>query len=83
VLGVATNPDGSRNYAATPTPYLVGGGRPSPHVHFPVWPNGVIAMPRDGGYTALSATDKALEDTIRTGVATCTVCHGDPMGPGP
>lgn len=82
VLGVQTNPDGSRNYAATPQPYIVSGDDFS-SVKFPVWPNGLVAMPRDQGYTALGTTQKTQEDTIRMGVASCAACHGDPDGAGP
>jgi OmcA/MtrC family decaheme c-type cytochrome len=81
VLGVATNPDGSRNYAATPTPYVVGGNDYS-SVAFPAWPQGLVALPRDEGYSTLSSTDKATEDTIRKGPSNCIVCHGDPDGDG-
>jgi OmcA/MtrC family decaheme c-type cytochrome len=86
VLGVDTNPDGSRNFAATPKPYLVAGNS-SVHdfsaVVFPAWPAGLIAMPRDAGYTSLTTAQKALEDTMRTGVTHCAVCHGDPDRNGP
>jgi hypothetical protein len=82
VLGVGTNPDGSRNYAAPPTPYVVGGTDFS-HVVFPAWPHGIVATPRDQGYSALSAENKAKEDLIRTGPSNCAVCHGDPDGTGP
>jgi OmcA/MtrC family decaheme c-type cytochrome len=87
VLGVATNPDGSRNYSATPEPYEIVGFQDSisdfSDVNFPVWPNAQVAMPRDQGYAALPASAKAQEDAIRTGVATCATCHGDPDGGGP
>ena len=85
VLGVSTNPDGSRNYAATPTPYIIAAGSANDfsEIGFPVWPNLNIAMPRDAGYTALSATDKLLDDTIRLGATACDKCHGDPDGAGP
>jgi hypothetical protein len=82
VLGVSTNVNGSRNYAATPQPYVVAGVDFS-HVAFPAWPQGLVAMPRDQGYSALSSTDKATEDTIRKGPSNCIVCHGDPDGSGP
>jgi hypothetical protein len=82
VLGVATNPDGTRNYAATPVPYVVSGDDFS-GIGFPVFPNLSIPLPRDVGYSALAANERALEDTIRTGVADCSVCHGDPDGTGP
>ncbi|MFO1053098.1 MAG: cytochrome c3 family protein [Planctomycetota bacterium] len=87
VNGVATNADGSRNYGATPKSYEIVGFNNSlldfSHVAFPVWPNGIIAMPRDEGYTALTTTQKAQEDLIRRGAAQCSACHGDPDGAGP
>ncbi len=83
VLGVATNPDGSRNYAATPAPFAVNGTDDFSHIAFPAWPNGLVAMPRDQGYTALAAGAKLQEDKIRTGPSNCIVCHGDPDGAGP
>ncbi|MBK7642617.1 MAG: hypothetical protein IPJ19_06130 [Planctomycetes bacterium] len=87
VLGVSTNPDGSRNYAATAEPYEIVGFNNSlndfSEIEFPVWPAALVAMPRDQGYTALSSTDKATEDTLRKGVSNCLICHGDPDGAGP
>jgi hypothetical protein len=85
VLGVATNDDGTRNYAATPKPYLVAGHSLNDFsgVAFPAWPQGLIPTPRDEGYSLLSSTDKATEDTIRKGPSNCAVCHGDPDGDGP
>lgn len=85
VQGVATNPDGSRDYAATPQPYQVVAGSIHDYsdVAFPAWPHGLIATPRDEGYSALSADDKTKEDLIRTGPSNCAVCHGDPDGTGP
>jgi OmcA/MtrC family decaheme c-type cytochrome len=87
VNGVATNQDGSRNYDAPPTPYIVLGNSNSvndfSHVPFPVWPNLTFPMPRDQGYTALTSSQKAQEDLIRTGVTHCQKCHGDPDGTGP
>jgi hypothetical protein len=84
VLGVATNDDGSRNYAATPKPYVLDGFNAVDfsEVEFPVWPNLSNPMPRDFGYTALTAGQKSLEDTIRSGVTDCDKCHGDPDGSG-
>ena len=82
VNGVATNPDGSRNYAATPQPLLIGNDDFS-HVAFPAWPHGLVATPRDSGYSALSPENKAKEDRIRTGPSNCNVCHGDPDADGP
>lgn len=87
VLGVSTNPDGTRDYDATAQPYQVVGFGNSihdfSHVKFPVWPSLNIAMPRDAGYTALSSTNRAKEDNIRLGVVACDKCHGDPDGAGP
>ncbi len=85
VLGVSTNPDGSRNYDATPTPYLVAGGSIHDYsaIAFPAWPHGLVATPRDQGYTALDPADKATEDVIRKGPSNCVVCHGDPDADGP
>lgn len=85
VLGVATNPDGSRNYAATPQPYILVGFSTADFsgVGFPVFPNLALPMPRDAGYGALGSTERGLEDTIRSGVTDCSVCHGDPDGAGP
>ena len=82
VLGVATNDDGTRNYGATPQPYMVSDNDFS-HVVFPAWPHGLVPTPRDEGYSLLSSTDKATEDTIRKGPSNCAVCHGDPDGDGP
>ncbi|NUN53376.1 MAG: hypothetical protein HUU06_11405, partial [Planctomycetaceae bacterium] len=81
VNGVSTNDDGSRNYAATPVPYVVGGNDYS-EVAFPAWPNLNIGMPRDAGYTALTTAQKAQEGLVLTGVTDCNTCHGDPDGPG-
>lgn len=88
VLGVATNPDGSRNYAATPRPYKIVAGSSGrvtdfSGIRFPEWPYANIALPRDFGYAALGSTEKSLEDTMRTGAAQCGKCHGDPDGAGP
>lgn len=87
VLGVATNPDGSRNYAATPVPYVLTDGQGNQddlsNVNFPVWPSLNFGMPRDLGYSALTSTQKGLEDTIRKGAVDCDRCHGDPDGSGP
>ncbi|MCE9594776.1 MAG: hypothetical protein K8S98_11345 [Planctomycetes bacterium] len=84
VLGVGTLSDGSRDYAKTPEPYELVGFNNSildfSDVAFPAWPQGLVAMPRDAGYTALSAPNKATEDLIRTGPSNCVVCHGDPDG---
>jgi OmcA/MtrC family decaheme c-type cytochrome len=87
VLGVATNPDGSRNYDATPQPYVLVGHNESINdfsdVLFPSFPNFTSAMPKDLGYSALATSQKAQEDTIRTGITNCLKCHGDPDGDGP
>ncbi|HZM01084.1 MAG TPA: hypothetical protein VFD43_12625 [Planctomycetota bacterium] len=87
VLGVATNPDGSRDYAATPQPYQLVGFNNSvhdfSHVFYPVWPNLSSPMPKDFGHSALTSGQKSIEDTIRGGATACFKCHGDPDGSGP
>ena len=87
VLGVTTNPDGSRKYDAPPEPYQLVGFNNSvidfSHVGFPVWPNGLVALPRDSGYSSLGSTQQGQENTIRMGPANCLVCHGDPDEGGP
>ncbi len=87
VLGIGTNPDGTRNYTVAPQPYEVVGFNNSvvgfSEVAFPVWPSLSFAMPRRFGYTALSAAAKLKDDTLRTGVIACDKCHGDPDGAGP
>jgi len=86
VLGVTTNPDGSRKYDATPVPYQVVGNSAHDYsgIAFPVWPNASIAMPRDSGYAnpapGLPAAARTLEDEMRRGVTACEKCHGDPDG---
>lgn len=87
VNGVATNPDGSRDYDAPEESYVIMGFGNNlidfSDVAFPVWPQASFAMPRDLGYTALTDAQKAQEDAIRTGPASCDACHGDPDGAGP
>lgn len=87
VVGIGVLPDGSLDYGVAPKPYVlvdaVGGVRDYSDVGFPVWPNRSIPMPRDRGYGALGAAEKAKEDLVRTGVTRCEVCHGDPDGSGP
>jgi len=84
VLGVATNANGSRNYAATPASYeLVDGAgvtRDYSEVAFPVWPNLNTSMPRDFGYSALTSSQRTQENTILQGATQCSKCHGDPDG---
>lgn len=87
VLGVATNVDGSRNYAATAVPYVItdddGDTTDFSGVAFPVWPNLNTTMPRDFGYSALTSGQKSLEGTMLLGATQCSKCHGDPDGSGP
>ena len=81
VQGLTTDVNGARVYGAS-VPYVVGGTDFS-GVAFPAWPQGLVAMPRDQGYTALSSAAKAAEDMVRMGPSNCAVCHGDPDGTGP
>ncbi len=84
VLGVATNPDGSRKYDAPPVRYVVGSGlRDFSKVGFPISPNNRVAMPRDTGYSTLTPAQQALDDETRKGATGCEKCHGDPDGAGP
>lgn len=82
VLGVTTNPDGSRKYDEPPQPYVVGGTDYS-EVGFPVWPSLAAPTPRDLGHAALAPTEQGLEDTMRSAPVDCDKCHGDPDGAGP
>lgn len=87
VLGVTTNPDGSRKYDAAPQPYqLVGYGDEAQDfstVTWPAWPSFYAPMPRDLGFTTLSSTLQSRENTMRQGPVECYECHGDPDGSGP
>ncbi len=87
VLGVTTNPNGTRKYDATPQPYQLIGFQNSVHdyseVSFPQWPSFCTGMPRDAGHTALSSTAQGLENTMRAAPVGCAKCHGDPDGSGP
>lgn len=90
VAGVTAKPDGTRDYAATPTPYLVG-DRDFSFVNFPVFPNFNVSMPRDYGYSGLSSSTPVVvsaagatmngpagqETQILRGVTSCEKCHGD------
>ncbi|MBI5364328.1 MAG: hypothetical protein HZA53_14205 [Planctomycetes bacterium] len=87
VLGIATNADGSRNYAVEGAPYVLvdraTGAHDYSNVGFPAWPNRSIPMPRNSGYGALSDEAKAKDELFRRGITSCDVCHGDPDGAGP
>jgi len=87
VLGVTTDDTGARVYDAKPEPLQIVGFQNSIHdfseVAFPVWPSLTFPMPRDEGYSALTATQQSLEDEMRRGVVSCDKCHGDPDGDGP
>src|SRR5262249_2131485 len=82
VLGVTTRPSGRRDYTAPPTPYVVADPDGTIHDYsttgFPVWPNRTIPLFKDLGWSSLPPAEQAVEDVIRTGVADCEVCHGDP-----
>ncbi len=97
VLGITSQDSGAIDYTATPVAYQIVGFQDAisdfSDVHFPVWPNFNVAMPKDANYSTLSATDpdgsgpllspKARNDATRTGVTYCLKCHGDPDGAGP
>jgi hypothetical protein len=84
VIGIATKPDGSRDYAAKPRPFVLGAAEiDRSWVGFPSSPAAFFPMPRDVGYSALGAAEKAKEDLVRKGVVDCWRCHGDPDGAGP
>ncbi|RME84003.1 MAG: hypothetical protein D6785_06055 [Planctomycetota bacterium] len=79
VNGVTTNPDGTRNYNASPVPYQIaadGKLHDFSDVAFPEWPNRSYPMPKDKGYSSLTANEQAKEDIIRKGVTDCDKCHG-------
>ena len=81
VLGVATNPDGSRNYAATPAPYIVGPATRLLDASRSRSARTLVAHAAGPWATRRSRRgQKANEDEIRTGVVDCDVCHGDPDG---
>jgi OmcA/MtrC family decaheme c-type cytochrome len=79
VLGVGTKSDGTRDYTVTPVPYVVDTNDFSDHV-FPAGPSMTTAMPRNKGYSLLTAAQKAQDDAIRQGVVACERCHGNPGG---
>ncbi|MBI2899624.1 MAG: hypothetical protein HYY17_05525, partial [Planctomycetes bacterium] len=88
-VGVQTNASGVRTYNNVPKPYVVVDDTEvddMSEVGFPVWPNMSYAMPRNKGYGALSGTGlngktyQANDDTIRTGAAECSKCHGAGSG---
>jgi OmcA/MtrC family decaheme c-type cytochrome len=86
VNGIGVLGDGTRDYSVPPKPYeLAGNGNLSDFstVHFPVWPSLNIPMPRNTGYTLLTAEQQGRDDTVREGVVSCDKCHGDPDGAGP
>ncbi|MBL8862751.1 MAG: hypothetical protein JNK02_12190 [Planctomycetes bacterium] len=87
VMGMTTNPDGSRKYDAVPKPYQLVGFNDEivdfSHVRFPLFPSSLSPMPRDAGYAALTAPQQALENLQRSGPVGCAKCHGDPDGAGP
>ena len=87
VNGIATNVDGSRDYAATPVPYEVVGYKNYIHdysaIEFPRWPSIDYPMPADLGTSLLTGAEQDLEEIQRHGVTDCAACHGDPDGAGP
>jgi len=87
VQGVTTKTDGTRDYSATPKPYVIMGYGNSLHdfsdVQLPVYPVLGAPMPRDVGYDALTDAQQDQEDAMRSGPTRCDKCHGDPDGAGP
>jgi hypothetical protein len=63
---------GNLDYDVDARRYVLVDSRGSEHdfsdVRYPVWPNRTIAMPRDFGYSALSADAKAKDEQVRKGV---------------
>ncbi len=87
VLGVTTDATGARDYTVAPKPYwVVAGSSYTIHdyseIGFPVWPSLNVDMPRDYGYSALTAAAKSAEGEILNGITACAKCHGDPDGSG-
>ncbi len=87
VNGVATDALGFVTYGNPPQPYVLVDGVTGAHdysdVGFPAFPNRLLPMPRDFGYSSLSPSERAAEDLVRSGVTTCSACHGDPDRDGP
>ncbi|MCE9593548.1 MAG: hypothetical protein K8S98_05085 [Planctomycetes bacterium] len=87
VNGVFVQGNGKLGYGAPSKPYLladaVNGVRDYSSLGHTLFPGRVIPLPKDLGYSNLSAQDRATEDVLRTGLATCTACHGDPDDTGP
>lgn len=86
VVGMTTDMSGVRDYTAAPVPYELvgfGGAEDFSHIAFPAWPNFDEPMPRDMGHGGLGGTNQTKEDTVRRGVTSCYLCHGDPDGAGP
>lgn len=86
VLGVTTNPNGTRKYDAPKRPYQLIGYNDSvadfSTVSFPAWPSFYTGMPRDQGHTLLTPAQQSLENTMRAAPVECAKCHGDPDGDG-
>ena len=87
VLGIAVTDTGDLDYDAPSVPFVLAGEGGVLHdysdVGFPAFPNRVLPLPRQTGYSGLSPEAQAKNDEARRGVATCFVCHGDPDGAGP
>ena len=87
VLGITTLADGTRDYNALPVPLVYARADGTlvdfSHVGFPVWPSRTLTTLKNTGWSGLSTQAQAQDDTWRTGVIDCAVCHGDPDGAGP
>ncbi len=86
VVGMTTDVNGARDYTAASVPYELVGFNNNvldfSGVLFPAWPNFDEPMPRDAGHALLSGPNQTKEDTVRRGVTSCYLCHGDPDGTG-
>ncbi|MSR62508.1 MAG: hypothetical protein EXS08_08690 [Planctomycetes bacterium] len=87
VIGMSSRTNGNRNYETAPVPlrYVRGDGtlRDFSHAGFPAMPNRIAPMPRDTGYSSLTAAQQHDEDLQRSAPTKCALCHGDPDGAGP
>jgi hypothetical protein len=86
VVGIGIKTNGKITYNNPSIPYQVVGGDGTVHDYsaagFPVFPDRNTPGYADFGYSALSPSEKAQEDMMRTGVRSCSACHGAGSGGG-